>query len=74
MILAHNSTQYLNFKIFAGLANKITYSLGKVTLQNMVAILRHPYEMIFNFILGMAACSIFHTKEYKTTAGLKLPA
>jgi len=35
MILAHNSTQYLNFKIFAGLANKITYSLGKVTLQNM---------------------------------------
>jgi hypothetical protein len=43
-------------------------------LQNLISIFRNPYKMIFNFILGMTALSIFHAKDYKTTASLKLPA
>ena len=74
MVPAHNTTQYLNLEIFAGLPYKVPYSLGKWTLQNMIAIFCHPNKMIFYLVLGMAACSVFHARHYKATASLKLPA
>ena len=74
MILTHDSTQYLNLEIFTRLTNKITNSFCKRSLQNMISILGHPNKMIFNLVLGMAACPVFNTKQYKATASLKLPA
>ena len=74
MVLAYYTSQYLNLKVLTSLPDKITNSLCKFSLQNLISIFRYPYKMIFNFILGMTALSIFHAKDYKTTASLKLPA
>ena len=74
MVLTHNSTQYLHLKFFTRLANKLPYSQGYISLQNLVTVFCYPYKMIFNLVLSMAAMSVFHASQYIQTASLKLPA
>lgn len=64
MVLAHHPTQYLNFKSLTRLAHKLPQSLCKLSTQNLVTVLGHPHEMIFNFVLGMTPLSILHAKHY----------
>jgi len=68
MILAYNSSQYLNFKMLTGLSNKISNTLRKLSLQHVVTVFGYPYKMIFNFKLGVTPLPVFHGKEYKPTA------
>jgi hypothetical protein len=74
VVFTHHSTQYLDLKHFAGLSNQFSCSLGKIPLQHLVAIFRGPHKVIFNFVLGVTALSVFHAKQYIQTARLKLLA
>jgi hypothetical protein len=74
VVFTHHSTQYLDLKHFAGLPDQFSYPFGKIPLQHLVAIFCGPHKVIFNFVLGMAALSVFHAKQYIQTASLKLLA
>ena len=68
MVFAHNSSQYLNFKSLADLAHKISNSQGKVALKNLVTVFRYPYEVVLDFVPGMAATSVVHANFLNSTA------
>ncbi len=68
MVVAHYSTQYLNFPLFTYLTDKFANTKSKVTLQHMVPIFRHPNKMIFYLKSCMTTSTIFHADEYNATA------
>ena len=74
MVFTDCTTQDLNLEVLAGLAYKIPCPFSKITPKDMITVFRNPDEMIFNSILGMTSASVFHTRQYKQTASLKLPA
>ena len=55
MVFTDNTSQYLDLELLAGLPDKLTHSLGKISLQHMVAILGYPDKMVFYFILCMTS-------------------
>ena len=74
MVFTDNTSQYLDLELLAGLPDKLTHSLGKISLQHMVAILGYPDKMVFYFILCMTSLAVFHAKDSKPTASRMLPA
>ena len=74
VVFTHHSTQYLDLINLAGLPDQFSNPFGKIALQNLAAIFGGPHKMIFNFVLGVAALSVFHAKQYILTASLKILA
>ena len=74
MVFTDNTSHYLDLELLAGLPDKLTHSLGKISLQHMVAILGYPDKMVFYFILCMTSLAVFHDKDSKPTASRMLPA
>jgi len=74
MVLTHNTPQYLNLELLAGLSDKLSHPLGKVSLQHMIAILGYPDEMVFYLKLCMTSLAVFHANDFKPTASRMLPA
>ena len=50
MVLAHNSPDYPNLESFACLSGQFSDSKSHVAFQNLLEILRNPYEMVFDGI------------------------
>jgi len=61
MIFAHNTTQYLDFKIFASLPHEFSDSQSYVALQQVITIFRNPNKVVLNLIFCMTPLAIFHT-------------
>jgi len=74
MVFTDNTSHYLDLELLAGLPDKLSHSLGKISLQHMVAILGYPDKMVFYFILCMTSLTVFHDKDSKPTASRMLPA
>ena len=60
MILAHNSTQNLNFKHRTGLSRQVPHTKCNVSGQHLIAIFGDPNKVIFNFVLRVRSLAIFH--------------
>jgi hypothetical protein len=60
VILARHPFHYPDLKGFARLSHQFSNSLRYLSLQNLVAVLRYPYKMVFNLKNCMAAVSVIH--------------
>ena len=63
MVFTDNTSQYQDLELLAGLPDKLTHSLGKISLQHMVAILGYPDKMVFYFILCLTSLAVFHANS-----------
>lgn len=67
MILTYHTTKNLYFKLFASLTDKIANTKCYVTFKNMIPVFGNPNKMVLNFILGMTAATVFHTRNLNPT-------
>ena len=62
MISRNMSFHDLNVLGFTNLSDQFPYSLSNIRAQHLLAVFRHPYQMIFQIINGMARLAIvLHT-------------
>jgi hypothetical protein len=73
VIFAHNTPQYLNLKLLAGLTNKFTHPLSKVSFQHMITILGYPDKIVLYLKLYMTSLAVFHANDYNPIASRMLP-
>ena len=74
LIYTRHPKQDLDLKHLAGLPNQFSYPFGNIAVKPLVAMFCGPHKVIFKFVLGMTALSVFHAKQYIQTASLKLLA
>jgi hypothetical protein len=60
MIFTRHASDDPNLKSFTGLPDPFPNSFRNLTLQNFIAILRHPYKVILDLKNRMATVSVFH--------------
>jgi hypothetical protein len=74
MIFTNNTPQYLDFKPFTRLPDKLTHSQSYIPLQHMITVFGDPDKMVSDFEFRMAALSIWSfpfLKEVNPTAKRK---
>jgi hypothetical protein len=60
VILAHHAFHYPDLKGFARLSHQLSNSLRYLPIQNLVAVLRHPYKVVLNLKNCMTTVSVIH--------------
>ncbi len=67
MIFTYHSAQNLTFKLLAHLSDKIANSKRNITLKDVISVFCHPNKVELDFILGMTASTVFHTRDLNPT-------